>query len=119
MKRYLIIILLAALVNNVSAQKSAQIKDICSSAEIRGWNVKQTDVTTLNEAKTMITDIIAVIGLKPNFEIMEGDVDNAAAVIYEGKRYILYNASFINRLNATAGNKWASISILAHEIGHH
>ena len=118
MKRYLIIILLAALVNNTKAQTSAQIKDICSSVNV-SLTVKHADYTTVTEAKTMIEDIIAVIGLKPNFEVQAGDVDNAAAVIYEGKRYILYNPDFINRLNTAAGNKWASISILAHEIGHH
>lgn len=117
MKRYLIFILLAAaLVNNSSAQTS---KDICSSKTLTSWNTKPASYTTVTEAKNMLADIIAVIGIKANFEIQSANVDNAAAVIYGSKRYILYNPDFINRLNTAAGNNWASISILAHEIGHH
>jgi hypothetical protein len=71
------------------------------------------------EAREIIESIIAVIGLQPHFEIRAADVPNAAAVIYSNKRYVLYNPDFISSLNRSAGSKWASVSILAHEIGHH
>ncbi len=32
---------------------------------------------------------------------------------------MLYNPSFISSIDKTTGTDWASISILAHEIGHH
>ena len=122
MKLRIIIILLAALVNNGFAQTS---KDICSSKTIF-WNAAPShlpaggqDIGSVSDAKNIIADIISVIGLKPNFEVQEAKVDNACAVIYETKRYILYNPEFISNLNKKAGNNWASISILAHEIGHH
>lgn len=115
MKLRIIIILLAALVNNGFAQTSTKITD----SQIASWLTKPATFTSVSEAKTMIADIIEVIGIKQNFEVMAANVDNAAAVIYQQKRYILYNPDFINRLNAAAGNKWASVSILAHEIGHH
>ncbi|HEV8079577.1 MAG TPA: hypothetical protein VGP43_02620 [Chitinophagaceae bacterium] len=115
MKLRILIILLAALVNNAFAQSSKQI----SSSQVASWITKAAGFTSVSEAKTMIADIIEVIGLKQNFEVLAAGVDNAAAVVYQSKRYILYNPDFINRLDAAAGNKWASISILAHEIGHH
>ncbi len=115
MKLRILIILLAALVNNAFAQSSKQI----SSSQVASWITKPASFTSVSEAKTMIADIIEVVGLKQNFEVLATGVDNAAAVVYQGKRYILYNPDFINRLDAAAGNKWASISILAHEIGHH
>lgn len=71
------------------------------------------------DAEEIIRDIIAVVGLKPNFALKAANIPNAAAVTYNGKRYIAYNPGFIATLNAKAGNKWASVSILAHEIGHH
>jgi hypothetical protein len=71
------------------------------------------------EAENIIKNILAIVGLKPNFEIRAADVPNAAAVIYNSKRYVLYNPRFIANLNRSAGNNWASVSILAHEIGHH
>jgi hypothetical protein len=115
MKIRTLIIILAVLVNNSFAQSS---RDICSS-QITSWTNKPTTHTSVAETKKMIADIIEVIGLKQNFEVMAANIDNAAAVVYQQKRYILYNPDFINRLNAAAGNKWASVSILAHEIGHH
>ena len=69
--------------------------------------------------RQVIDEIIRVIGLKANFEVKAAEIPNAAAVTYEGKRYILYNPQFIMSLNKAAGNNWASISVLAHEIGHH
>src|SRR5689334_1415125 len=71
------------------------------------------------DAKTIIQEIIDVVGLKPNFEIREANIPNAAAVIYGGQRYILYNPNFFTALTKSTGNKWAAVSVLAHEIGHH
>ena len=115
MKIPITIILLAMLVNNSFSQTS---KDI-SPAQISSWMSKPATFAAVSEAKTMIADIIEVMGLKQNFEVMAAKIDNAAAVVYKGKRFILYNPDFINRLDAAAGNKWASVSILAHEVGHH
>jgi hypothetical protein len=71
------------------------------------------------EAEQIIQVIIDVIGLKPNFIVKSANVSNASAVIIRGNRYILYNPSFIESIDNATGNRWASISILAHEIGHH
>jgi hypothetical protein len=72
-----------------------------------------------DEAQKIIMAIIDVVGLKPNFLIRSANVPNAAAVILKGERYILYNPDFIYDMDKVAGSRWASISILAHEIGHH
>jgi hypothetical protein len=63
-------------------------------------------------------------GLPSNFKILSADVPNAAALIYsvdDGpfERYILYNPEFMKNVTDKSNNKWAQISILAHEIGHH
>jgi hypothetical protein len=79
----------------------------------------KTFSTEVSEAEKIINEIISVIGLKPHFETRSADIPNAAAIIHKGKRYVLYNPEFVNSLNKMAGNKWAAVSILAHEIGHH
>jgi hypothetical protein len=78
-----------------------------------------TGFASSTEAKNVISGIIDVIGLESTFEIRSSNIPNAAAVISSGKRYILYNPSFISAINHAAKDKWASIAILAHEIGHH
>ncbi|MFT3795029.1 hypothetical protein [Flavobacterium sp.] len=70
-------------------------------------------------AEKVIEKILAVVGLRPNFEVRAANVPNAAAVILKNKRYILYNPKFIAKINYAADNDWAGISIIAHEIGHH
>jgi hypothetical protein len=71
------------------------------------------------EAVNVIENILSQVGLHKNFQINAASVPNAAAVIQGSTRYILYSQNFINQINNTTGSKWAAISILAHEIGHH
>ena len=68
----------------------------------------------------VIREITDAVGLKARFELRATrDVDNAAAVLYDGKRFLLYNPDFLNAVNRTGHTDWAGISILAHEMGHH
>lgn len=85
------------------------------------WNPTSmvTPFANVSEGKSIAKEIIDIVGLKANFEVREANVPNAAAVVYGGRRYVLYNPSFINQLERTTGTKWAGISVLAHEIGHH
>lgn len=84
-------------------------------------NINNTSATNYAApgARDIIKEIIDVVGLKPRFEVREADVDNAAAVIYNGQRYILYNRQFVAAVNNAVKTDWAAVSILAHEIGHH
>jgi hypothetical protein len=75
--------------------------------------------TAVDDAQEIINDIITTVGLKANFEVRPANIANAAATNYRGKRFIVYDPAFIKKLNEAAGNRWASVSILAHEIGHH
>lgn len=68
----------------------------------------------------VIREITDAVGLKARFELRATrDIDNAAAVVYNGKRFLLYNPDFLNAVNQAGHTDWAGISILAHEMGHH
>ena len=68
----------------------------------------------------VIREITDAVGLKARFELRATrEVDNAAAVVYNGKRYLLYNPAFLTSVNRVGHTDWAGISILAHEMGHH
>jgi hypothetical protein len=68
----------------------------------------------------VIREITDAVGLKARFELRATrEVDNAAAVVYSGKRFLLYNPDFLNSVNRAGHTDWAGISILAHEMGHH
>ena len=98
----------------------AQTARLGEHASVANWTpAAANSFANAARGKEIAERIIDAVGLKPNFEIIPARVDNAAAVVYGGKRYVLYNPAFINNLVKTTGTDWAAISVLAHEIGHH
>jgi len=78
------------------------------------WSFRSTD-----EAKVIVDKIMEEVGLKPRFVLKSADVPTAAAIIMDSRRYILYSQNFVDEVDKTLGTRWASASIIAHEIGHH
>ena len=103
----------------LSAAAMAQTGRIGEHTAITKWTVPATSFSSTAQGKQIAQQIIDAVGLKPSFEVQAANIDNAAAVVYGGKRYVLYNPTFINKLVRTTGTEWAAISVLAHEIGHH
>jgi len=71
------------------------------------------------EAEEIVRKIVEASGLAKNFTVGAAGVPNAAALIIGETRYIIYNPSFITQMGQLVPNRWASTSVLAHEIGHH
>lgn len=72
------------------------------------------------EAREYINTMLDSINWKENFTIQEQNgINNAYATIIRNRRYIIYDNDFLENLDGYAGTKWASISVLAHEMGHH
>lgn len=71
------------------------------------------------EAIEVIDKLVKSVGLQQNFDVMQANVPNAAAVIQGSRRLVLYSQVFIDEINAQTETEWASWTILAHEIGHH
>ena len=80
---------------------------------------KGNNFATYKNADIALDKILAVTGLSKNFALKEcKDISNCVATTYKGIRYILFDKEFMDAI-ATRTNSWSSISILAHEIGHH
>lgn len=71
------------------------------------------------EAEDAMRRIMRYTGLPANFTIKAANVPNAAAVLYQDQRFILYNQYFMLRIKDQTKTDWSALSILAHEIGHH
>ncbi len=50
---------------------------------------------------------------------VQAGFDQWGRPVYRPLKTILYNPNFMAQMEITTGSKWAGISILAHEIGHH
>lgn len=90
-----------------------------AATDLRTVTISDSSLSAIPCTQEMLSDIIKVIGLVPNFELKEADVQNVEASISHRKRYILYNPEYINWLNNATNDKWAAFALLAHEIGHH
>ncbi|MGR3811286.1 MORN repeat-containing protein [Jiulongibacter sp. NS-SX5] len=75
---------------------------------------------TRPEAQRAVEKIVSRSGLKQNFYVMEcPNIDNCFAATRNGERLIVYDGSFMRRVNSLAKTDWGAMSVLAHEIGHH
>lgn len=80
----------------------------------------QSNFQSVYEAEDYINTMLDSISWKENFNIQEQNgINNAYATVIRNKRYIIYDNNFLENLDGYAGTKWASISVLAHEMGHH
>lgn len=89
-----------------------------------GYNKEEShlavpDFSNPEDAQKIVAEIMNVMGLKQNFILKPANVSNVEASVSKRKRYILYNPEFIGWLNNSTKDKWASVALLAHEIGHH
>lgn len=86
--------------------------------------IGQPDVSSVDifpadrRAVEEITRIFLYSGITPAFEMYSSNISNALATVIDGKRYVLYDQKFIQDLDLKSSSYWASMSIIAHEIGH-
>jgi hypothetical protein len=80
----------------------------------------RTNFTSVNQAGEYIRTMLESINWKQNFTVQEQNgINNAYATIINGRRFIIYDNTFLENLDVYAGTRWASLSVLAHEMGHH
>jgi hypothetical protein len=80
----------------------------------------KSSFASVYQARDYINTMLDSINWKENFRIREQNgINNAYATIIQNTRYIIYDNDFLERLDTYAQTTWASISVLAHEMGHH
>jgi hypothetical protein len=80
----------------------------------------RSNFSSVYEASSYIDNMLGKINWQENFQVREQNgINNAYAAIIRNQRYIVYDNRFLEALDRYAGTKWASISVLAHEMGHH
>ena len=117
-KSYLIMFLLCVVSKSTLGFEKIELGHTCSYF---GESMPKAVYTFASDqhAESVVNQIMDITGLPKNFVIKSAGVPNAAAVVVENQRYILYNESFMYEIKKRIGNKWAAHSIVAHEIGHH
>lgn len=73
-------------------------------------------------ASKILRDIVGYVGLSADrIDLRASNVANAVAYLdpISRRRLILYNESFVRRLQNDSGSAWVPRAILAHELAHH
>ncbi len=65
----------------------------------------------------IVDQILHATGSKLNFELVQCNVESVAAILADGKRYLLYSQDFYLKL--PQNERAVAYGLLAHEIGHH
>ncbi len=79
-----------------------------------------TSFQSVYEAQDIVKQMLQTIDWKENFRLQERNgIQNAYATIINNMRWIVYDNNFLEDVDAYTRTKWASISIMAHEMGHH
>ena len=106
------LILLLVSIPLISFGQTKEELQLCLAAQ-------SSSFTSDSEADNALDKILNVIGASKNFVLTPcSEINNAMATSYKGIRYILYDKAFMKLINSKT-NDWASLFILAHEVGHH
>ena len=109
MKKLLLILMFVPLVSFGQTKEELQL---CLAVQTNSFS-------TDTEADDALDRILNVIGASKNFVLTPcSEINNVIATSYKGIRYILYDKAFMRTINSRT-NDWSSLTILAHEVGHH
>jgi tetratricopeptide (TPR) repeat protein len=125
-KVYCLMLLMSLISLSLISQENKYFKCSFTSLDIEVYcknnshEKTEQELIQTSKVKEQINKIIKPIGIPSNFILIScPNIDNAAAFISnDGLRYIIYDYNFINKIIQN-GKDWYSLSILAHEIGHH
>ncbi len=117
MKLFFTFLIGSFLITNGSA--NAQYVNSCGY-KIPPKSLLRSNFRSVYEAKSIVKNMLDSIAWKQNFQLQEQNgINNAYATIIRNTRWIVYDNDFLENLDAYAATKWASISVMAHEMGHH
>lgn len=120
---------------NIKAQNFYRIRVLsqqafCGFRVDRGYynlDNAQEYITRRSEVgdSTGLADVVGTIQKTLNFSVpisvyvSENENNCFATIEQNGSRLIVADHHFLNNVNVSSGTRWAAISILAHEVGHH
>jgi len=129
---FLISLFLSTLVFSSSTIVDRNISDkkaICSFSIYGGYgnqmpNFNKAKKVTEETDKSGIFDVInsmkEKLKINPRLDIyLQSNLDNAYALLKDGKRSLIFDVNFLEKVNKHCGSEWCAIQIIAHELGHH
>lgn len=113
MKKLLLLLLIAPVFGFGQDYKSYDFETLLLCTDLQTYSFSDN-----SEASKLVDTILGVVGIQNNFIVKQcpGSKGVYAAEI-NNLRFILFDDEYVESL--TNNDKWTSILILAHEVGHH
>jgi len=105
-------------------------RPFCMYSLSRGWSNDDTGVHEYITRKAGVSDpsgvpqvvdqIQQALSFRAAFDIFLAEQeDNAFATVANGRKILVVDVDFLEKLNHVAKTQWAAIQVIAHEVGHH
>jgi hypothetical protein len=110
-------------------QAAAGVRPFCRFSLQGGWGDDGPTEYITRRARTLndpsgvpqvVEQIKRMLSITASFDIyIAEEEDNAFATVANGRKILVVDVGFLEKLNAIAGTEWGAISVIAHEVGHH
>jgi hypothetical protein len=68
----------------------------------------------------VVARIKEALQIHASFDILIAEQeDNAFATVANGRKILVVDVTFLDRLNRLSRTEWAAVQVIAHEVGHH
>jgi len=110
--------------------KGASAYPFCMYSLSRGWSdddsgtgdyiTRHAGLNDRSGVPQVVTQIEHALHFHASFEVLIAEQeDNAFATVAKGRKILVIDVDFLDRLNRMSRTRWAAIQVIAHEVGHH
>lgn len=109
-------------------QLHSQGRPFCRFSIESGWTdtgpsefiTRRTRQNDVSGVPQVVDKIKGGLNIDVDFDIYIAEQeDNAFATVANGRKLLIVDIGFLEKMNRGAGTQWAAIQVISHEIGHH
>lgn len=112
----------------LSLELSAKTIPFCRFSLQDGWTDEEPSEYITRKARRddesgvpqVVRKIKRALSISADFDVYIAEhEDNAFATVANGRKLLIVDVGFLEKLNQIARTQWSAIQVISHEIGHH
>lgn len=107
---------------------NAKVRPFCRFSLTDGWTDTEPQKYITRQGRKndpsgipqVVEQIKRTLSIRADIDVyIAEDEDNAFATVANGRKIVVADVGFLQKLNRQAGTQWGAIQVMAHEVGHH
>jgi hypothetical protein len=107
---------------------TAKVRPFCRFSLRDGWSddgpaeyiTRKASLNDTSGVPQVVEQIKMKLAIRASFDVyIAAQEDNAFATVANGRKILVVDVGFLEKLNRIARTEWGAIQVIAHEIGHH